>query len=53
MVVDHTAVCVPMVRATISGGRSAITGNFTLEELKFMEALLDNGVLPLEFTAVK
>jgi preprotein translocase subunit SecD len=53
MVVDKVAVCVPMVRATITGGRSAITGNFTLEELKFMEALLGNGVLPLEFTLVK
>ncbi|MFN8207262.1 MAG: hypothetical protein U0T82_07625 [Bacteroidales bacterium] len=53
MVVDHTAICVPMVRASISGGRSAITGNFTLEELKFMEALLGNGVLPLELAVVK
>jgi preprotein translocase subunit SecD len=48
MVIDQKVVCSPMVRDEIKGGNCAITGNFTSEEMAYMTALLNNGVLPLE-----
>lgn len=46
VVLDNYVLTAPTVRSEISGGRSEITGNFTLEEAKDMANLLKAGSLP-------
>ena len=53
VVLDGRTIFDPVIREEIPGGNSIITGNFTLEELKYISALGNNGELPAEFRIVK
>ena len=47
MVIDGEVLSAPRVNSEITGGRSQITGNFTLDELKQLAASIDAKPLPV------
>jgi len=53
IVLDNNVLSAPVVRSIIVGGDSQITGSFTLNEVKFITAIGNNGELPLNFKVVK
>ena len=46
IVLDNLVYSAPVVNGEIAGGRSSITGNFTLEEAKDLANILKSGKLP-------
>lgn len=48
-VLDQKVLLAPMVKSEIGGGKSLITGNFSLEEIGRIRSLISNKELPLEF----
>jgi preprotein translocase subunit SecD len=52
-VLDDNVLSAPTVCASITGGRSSITGNFSETEAKYIASLGNNGVLPIRFNLVK
>lgn len=46
IVLDNTVYSAPRVNGEIAGGRSSITGNFTIEEAKDLANILKSGKLP-------
>ena len=53
IVLDNTVLAAPIVRSVIEGGKSMITGDYTLTEVKLIAALGNNGELPLSFKVIK
>lgn len=53
IVFDGEVYSFPTVNSRIEGGRSAITGNFTLTEAKDMAYLLNSGGLPMQLKIVE
>ncbi|MHB9141875.1 MAG: SecDF P1 head subdomain-containing protein [Paludibacter sp.] len=53
IVLDNTVLAAPIVRSVIEGGKSMITGDYTLTEVKLFAALGNNGELPLSFKVLK
>lgn len=50
---DGEILSAPMVMNEIKEGRSKITGNFTVNEAKYIAALCNNGALPLTFKLIE
>ena len=46
IILDGTVYSAPVIRTPITGGRAEITGNFSLEEAKFLKNILNAGALP-------
>lgn len=53
IVLDNKVIYAPKVKSEISGGVCSITGDFTEVEARSFAALLNNGVLPVDFRLVK
>lgn len=53
IVIDNKVYSAPIVRSEIKGGNCAITGNFTLNELNVLKALINNQSLPITFKVLK
>ncbi|MDD5184361.1 MAG: hypothetical protein PHS84_03770 [Paludibacter sp.] len=53
IVLDNTVLAAPIVRSVIEGGKSMITGDYTLTEVKLIAAFGNNGELPLSFKVIK
>jgi preprotein translocase subunit SecD len=49
IVIDDEVIYDPVVKAPMTGGLCEITGNFSEKEVKFLQALLNNGQLPVDF----
>ena len=49
MIVDHHVYFAPVVQEEMEGGKCAITGNFTENEMKNLAAIVKNGELPSGF----
>ena len=46
IVIDDVVQSAPMASAAIKGGRTEISGDYTLEEVKFLSAILRGGAIP-------
>jgi len=53
IVLDDQVLSAPVVRSEIQGGNCSITGNFSIDEARYIVALGNNGELPVNFTVVK
>ena len=53
IVLDNNVIFAPIVNSAIDGGLCEITGNFTENEAKYIAALGNNGILPVNFMIVK
>ena len=53
IVLDNNVIFAPIVNSVIDGGLCEITGNFTENEAKYIAALGNNGILPVNFMIVK
>jgi preprotein translocase subunit SecD len=53
IIMDAEVYSVPIIRSAISGGRILISGGFSKDEVKEFTAIVNNGVLPLDFNVVK
>lgn len=53
MLMDNKVIYSPMVYSEIPGGKSTISGNFSLAQLKFIESIGNSGELPAVFEVVK
>lgn len=49
IVLDKKVLCAPTVQAEITEGKCLITGDFSLDEMRRINALIKNEKLPLEF----
>ncbi len=52
IVLDGRVESAPQVHEEISGGQAEITGNFTVEQAKNLELVLQTGALPVELVVV-
>jgi hypothetical protein len=50
--IDTTVVASPRIMSEIPHGKIALTGNFTIEEILKMAAIISGGPLPLKFNVV-
>jgi SecD/SecF fusion protein len=53
MIIDHFVVSAPHVDEPIEGGKSLISGVFTVDEVQILASQLNGGVFPAELTIVK
>lgn len=53
ILLDGKVISAPVVRGEITGGKSIITGNFSADRLKFIEAVGNSGELPVNLEVVK
>lgn len=53
IVLDSAVVSCPSVNQPITGGRSSITGNFTVEEANDLSNILEIGKLPAKITMIQ
>lgn len=53
IVLDQEVLLAPIVQSEIIGGKSTISGNFKVEELRLINALINNKELPLNFELKK
>lgn len=53
IVLDGKVLSAPIVRSAINEGKCEISGNYTEDQVKFIAALGNNGVLPLNFKIVQ
>ena len=53
IVIDNKLIVAPVVRSQIKGGNCQISGEFTKQQLQFIAAIGNNGVLPLSFKFIK
>ena len=49
IILDNEVQSAPAVQAAITDGRVAITGNYTMDEAKAFETVLESGSLPINF----
>lgn len=49
-ILDGEVINAPSVQTAITGGEVSITGNYTLDEAKAFQTVLDSGSLPVSFT---
>ena len=49
IVMDNFVITAPRVMDEITEGLCLITGNFSMEEIKYMQSLIANDILPLNF----
>lgn len=52
LVLDDNVISAPKVRSVIESGEIEITGKFTSDQTGYIAALLNNGVLPVNFIVV-
>lgn len=50
ILLDNEVNSAPAIQAAITTGEVSITGNYTLEEAKALQTVLDSGSLPVSFT---
>ena len=50
IVIDDLVYMAPVIKTPITGGQAHITGNFSASEVFVMSTVLENGVLPLNFS---
>lgn len=50
ILLDGEVNSAPAVQSAITGGQTSITGNYTLEQAKSLETILNSGSLPVSFT---
>lgn len=53
IVLDDMVLYAPVVRSEITGGNCQVSGDFTMEQLQFLAAIMEHGELPAEFKVVK
>jgi preprotein translocase subunit SecD len=53
IVLDNAVISAPIVKSVINSGSCQITGNFTLDEARYLAAIGDNKELPILFEVVK
>jgi hypothetical protein len=53
IVLDDSVISAPKVRSVIESGEIEISGNYSKDEAGYISALLNNGVLPAEFSIIK